>query len=839
MKKHAAIFKTGSVAITLALAGIAWPHYGYGQQDCGTLTLSLANEQYEAGKFDEVMTILSPCLRQVKTDDERFSVHKLLAQTYIALDRFNDAEQEVKAMLLYKPDYSPNRSEETLLFSELVEKSRLALDKENIADILVTTATKRMQRSSDAPATIYVRTREQIIKRGYRNLLELLEDIPEVEIQRNSISEFRNMVTFRGIAGNEKFIIMLDGIRITPSTGDPYTLGTNYPLTNAMRVEVILGPASALYGVDAFSGIINIITMNDRDVQGGVVQTSFGHYTTGDHSVVVGLRKKDVGFTLAGNYYHSREPDLYNLYKDEFRWYNEKYKPEGLVNLNGAEKQVTPSASQRAFEMPASSYFLSAKLNFGNFEIGASRNHERHSSSVSVDPQFTLYTKEAFLATNLQSVYANYFYKSRSGRWSLQSYLSFNSYVMDPDSKFINQYTEYGSGYKYQYGQSQKFEEQWEYTINRHSSVIAGISLEGLHSLPKTADLPSALDPDIPADEQHFYYLNTDTIDAEGRSLAILQDFHYLNYQNYGVFIQFHSSAIKFTELTLGGRFDYNTRFGQVLSPRFGMVFKPSEKLKIKLLYGRSFLAPSPWKAYATFGAFQPQVQDGKITGLTSPFFHIPNTSLEPEKLSSMEGGITFLPSKLLLFSADVYYNRIHDLINIQAGQGPGSFKGVAVANIETAVNEGLAHTYGATFNATHVLQLGKDQLSLNTAYSYTGGDIDDKPLVLTAKHTIKTAIDWSHDPFSISLRWIYRSRSNSVVRDTEGRYLTNDAFSTVNVFARYAVMEREDFSLAVSSWINNVLNTRYYHVAAGQDSFPATPQDPIRVSLGASLTFR
>jgi iron complex outermembrane receptor protein len=489
--------------------------------------------------------------------------------------------------------------------------------------------------------------------------------------------------------------------------------------------------------------------------------------------------------------------------------------------------------------MPTTSYFLSGKMNFGNFEIGASRNYERHSSSISVDPEFTVYTKEAFLATTLQSVYANYLYKSRDDRWALQTYLSSNSYVMDPDSKFINQYTEYQKGYKYQYGRSQKFEEQLEYNFTPSTSVIAGVSIEGLHALPKTADLPFRLTPRVPADEQDFYYLNTDTTDADGRSLEIQQDFHYLNYQNYGAFIQFQSSAIKYTELTLGGRFDFNTRFGRVLNPRLGVVFKPSEKIRVKLLYGRSFLAPSPWKAYATFGSFALTVADGKVTGLTSPFFHVPNTSLEPEKLSSMEGSVTYFRDKHLSFSVDAYYNRIHDLINIQVGQGSGSFKGVDVAYLEKAVNQGLAHTYGGTVNATYWLKLGKNQVNINASYSYVDGDIDGEPLVLAARHTFKSVIDWSRDPFSVSLRLTHRTRSSAVVRDDEGNHLTNQSFSVLNLFARYQLLERENFSLAFSSWINNLTNTRYYHVAGGQDSFAATPQDPIRISAGVSLTFK
>ena len=66
-------------------------------------------------------------------------------------------------------------------------------------NIDVITVSKKEQKSSDAPAMIYVVTENNIKNRGYRNLQDLLEDIPEIEIQKKSTSEFSNYFTFRGI----------------------------------------------------------------------------------------------------------------------------------------------------------------------------------------------------------------------------------------------------------------------------------------------------------------------------------------------------------------------------------------------------------------------------------------------------------------------------------------------------------------------------------------------------------------------------------------------------------------------------------------------------------------
>ncbi|MCB0429352.1 MAG: TonB-dependent receptor, partial [Flavobacteriales bacterium] len=644
--------------------------------------------------------------------------------------------------------------------------------------------------------------------------------------------------TLRGIAGSEKFIIMQNGVRITPPTGDPYSMGAQFSLANAKRVEIILGPASALYGADAFSGIINIITNDARDTKGGTVNTSYGQYATGDHSIVLGSHTRDLGFTVTAQVTHSREPDYYNIYPESFSWYNDHYKPDGTVDING-NPEATPVSFDRSFEMPTRSYYLDAKANFGDFEIGALAMHERHSSSVSVDPRYSLYTKDAFIATQLQSGYARHVHTGKDDRWSLQSYISFCNTRMDPESNFINRFTGYEQGYKYQASQSQKIEEQWDYELTRNASVIAGFSIEDHSVLPKTADLPRAFNPKVPAAYQQIPYINTDTTDYLGNSLVIYQDFYYLHYQNYGTFAQLYNKW-KWVELTVGGRFDYNTRFKSVFNPRMGLVVKPKDNLKLKLLYGQSFLAPSPWKAYSTYGSFQP-VSDslGQITGLESPFFHIPNPDLKPEKLQSLEGGVAFYKGKNFSAFADVYYNTISNLINIQSASTQTSFRGVSVTYAETANNEGVANTYGATFSGNYFLNLGEHRFNLYGSYSYSNGKIDGEPLVLSAMHTGKAGIDWTLGKWSASLRTLHRSASNSVLTKTSGDYYTSPAYTIYNLNARYALASQKHYELQLTLGIRNLTNVKYYNAAAGQDSFTITPQDPIRVCLGANLQFK
>lgn len=179
----------------------------------------------------------------------------------------------------------------------------LQLSLEEILNLEVTTALKTPGKLSNVPATIHLITHEQIVVNGYTNLEEVLDDIPELEIQKRSSAEYGNYFTLRGIYGTEKFIIMMDGVRINSPTGTPLPISNNYPITNAKQIEIILGPASALYGVDAFTGIINIITYQGSEVKGLQVMSSYGSFNSFKSSVIGGAEYEDMSFSIMGSIY--------------------------------------------------------------------------------------------------------------------------------------------------------------------------------------------------------------------------------------------------------------------------------------------------------------------------------------------------------------------------------------------------------------------------------------------------------------------------------------------------------------------------------------------------------
>src|SRR5687767_2054552 len=85
---------------------------------------------------------------------------------------------------------------------------------EDLLNVKIITASKISQRAGEAPATVIVITAKQIKTRRYRNLAEILNDLPDVKVNDKSDPQFYNSFNMRGINRQDRFVILLDGIKI-------------------------------------------------------------------------------------------------------------------------------------------------------------------------------------------------------------------------------------------------------------------------------------------------------------------------------------------------------------------------------------------------------------------------------------------------------------------------------------------------------------------------------------------------------------------------------------------------------------------------------------------------
>ncbi|MGL1834118.1 TonB-dependent receptor domain-containing protein [Rhodocyclaceae bacterium SMB388] len=136
----------------------------------------------------------------------------------------------------------------------------------------VVTATRQAQRVDEVLASVDVITREDIERSSGRTLTELLGTRPGIQISTNGGAGANTSVFIRGANANQT-LLLIDGMRIGSATNGAPSLET-IPLALIERIEILRGPASALYGADAVGGVIQIFTR--RDVDGVVPRAHFG-----------------------------------------------------------------------------------------------------------------------------------------------------------------------------------------------------------------------------------------------------------------------------------------------------------------------------------------------------------------------------------------------------------------------------------------------------------------------------------------------------------------------------------------------------------------------------------
>lgn len=151
----------------------------------------------------------------------------------------------------------------------MAEVDYFSMSPAELAATSVAIATGTPKPIFQSAAVTSVVTAEQIKSMGATQLHEVLETVPSIHASLQS-SSYDYSYSLRGIrnATNSELLMMVNGMRInTPFRGSTMT-HFELPLEAVERVEVIRGPGSALYGGDAFAGVINIVTKKAKDING-------------------------------------------------------------------------------------------------------------------------------------------------------------------------------------------------------------------------------------------------------------------------------------------------------------------------------------------------------------------------------------------------------------------------------------------------------------------------------------------------------------------------------------------------------------------------------------------
>src|SRR6266705_2021332 len=156
-------------------------------------------------------------------------------------------------------------------FSAEPQRSRDLADLsiEELGNIQVTSVSKHAERLLDAPAAIFVITGEDIRRSGATRLPEALRLAPNLEVARASASSYA--ISARGFNNtiDNKLLVLIDGrIVYTPLFSGVFWDAQDVMLEDVERIEVISGPGATLWGANAVTGVINVITREAKDTPG-------------------------------------------------------------------------------------------------------------------------------------------------------------------------------------------------------------------------------------------------------------------------------------------------------------------------------------------------------------------------------------------------------------------------------------------------------------------------------------------------------------------------------------------------------------------------------------------
>lgn len=143
----------------------------------------------------------------------------------------------------------------------------------------VVTGTRSEEPTADAPIATEVIDRDELVSSGAHDVAEALAAHPGVRVERGLAGQ---VVSLQGL-DPEYTLVLVDGERVIGRVGGGLDL-SRLPVTDVERIEIVKGPASALYGSDAIGGVVNIVTRRAKRAVAAEASTSYGSFGTLDSS---------------------------------------------------------------------------------------------------------------------------------------------------------------------------------------------------------------------------------------------------------------------------------------------------------------------------------------------------------------------------------------------------------------------------------------------------------------------------------------------------------------------------------------------------------------------------
>ncbi len=389
-----------------------------------------------------------------------------------------------------------------------------------------------------APGTVYSFDRDDFARLGVRRLEELLRFVPGFQL--NQYRKRDNAIWARGALdrSNDKLVLLVDGIQTRQLYYNHFALGDNLPLERVERVEIILGPASSLYGANAFGGIISVTTRGfeqERRLElTGEVASNDRYKATGRYSdpkmqLFAGRLSQDAPFDedrlsfIGGKTLQPLDEDYTDL----------------AVRLRPLEG-LTLSLDYQDNELPFLFIPATQDAYIDQKPLAMAVQYERGVPETGRVEAKAYYQRDRITEYEIEQKSRRLAYKEQqdgeTAGASLTGFKQFGDHTLT-----------FGGSWQYDHATAMDFVRYWDYK-------------RGFYPAPLSGDLLS--DSEVTNNDLALFAQEVWSLDPK-------------------------------LTLTLGGRFDDFEAFGSYSNYRGALVYTPTEAQVVKLLYGTGIRTPT------------------------------------------------------------------------------------------------------------------------------------------------------------------------------------------------------------------------------------------------------
>ncbi len=532
-------------------------------------------------------------------------------------------------------------------FREADESDLLRMEQD-----LVTVVSRYAQTARKAPSIVTVISARDIAEHGWRSVSDVLRSLPGIYVWPSE--EGRDLAAFRGVisSDNNKILLLVDG---QPWYDGGYThawVDGYLPISNVKQIEVIKGPGSAIYGTNAFSGVINVVTWGATDLEGAEATWIAGSTGLSDVTASAG------GTTQAGPWDAG-----FSVYAR-------------LLTQVGDGLDVTPDGQADVVgRAPRRGTQFGARAAIGDLHLALDRvDHDLLYLPTPLDDPFEALSKQlSTFPLTFGDTYARADYTLALGQDATLRPVLWAQRHDDPAAYFYGgdvTITESSPGVfeaeqAFTTVETEKDTRRWGASLDVEARpgidhvVVAAVGVENTEVI-RFADVA------FESTGEGGTVTDFRVEDACGQPVG----FGGKSCGQPALRNVFASSQTTWTasatlEFTAGLRADKRIpvnsgedaadgAFALTLSPRFGALILPSETTDVKLLYGRAFRAPSVRELLVR----AQRQADGRYE------FASGNLDLLPEKIDTIEGEVEATVTEGWTVRGDTSWSRVEDEID-------------------------------------------------------------------------------------------------------------------------------------------------------------------------------